>query len=66
MKKTTGEIKTKNAEELQKEIAKTIEEIAKIKFDGMVTPNKNTNAVHNKKKHLARLKTALSLKQKEV
>lgn len=66
MKKNTVEIKSKSAEELQKDIAKTIEEIAKMKFDGMVTPNKNTNGVYQKRKQLARLKTALSLKQKEV
>lgn len=66
MKKNTSEIKSKSVAELQTEINKTIEEIAKIKFDGMVTPNKNTNAGYSKKKHLARLKTALSLKQKQV
>jgi ribosomal protein L29 len=66
MKKKTAEIKSKSAEELQKDITKTIEEIAKLKFDGLVTPNKNTNAVYQQRKQLARLKTALSLKQKEV
>lgn len=66
MKKVTAEIKSKEATELVSEIAKTIEEIAKMKFESMVTPNKDTNAIFQKRKHLARLKTALTIKQKAV
>lgn len=66
MKKNTVDIKTKSADELQKEIVKTIDEITKMKFDSMITATKDTNVVYQKRKQLARLKTALSLKQKEV
>jgi ribosomal protein L29 len=66
MKKTVSDIKSRSISELQAEITKTIEEITKMKFDAMVTPPKNTNGEFQKRKHLARLKTELSLKQKQA
>jgi ribosomal protein L29 len=65
MKKVMKDIQKKDVKELTVEIQKTIEEIAKMALDSHANPIKDSNTLHKKRKHVARLKTALSMK-KEV
>jgi len=57
MKSIMTEYKTKSKEELEKEVLKLREEIAKESIEFKVTLPKNTNLVYYKKKKLAVLLT---------
>ncbi|MCX7996335.1 MAG: 50S ribosomal protein L29 [Patescibacteria group bacterium] len=53
------EIRKKSRDELIKEVEKTIEELARMSVENSVNPLKDTNALHKKRKYLARIKTVL-------
>lgn len=56
----------KSVKDLHAEVAKVVEEIAKMRLEMAANPPKDTNILFKKRKQLARLKTAASLKKNEV
>lgn len=60
MSKKMDEIRKKSKKELEQEIQKTVEEIAKLVVEMKTNPQKDVNIVHKKKKYVARLKTVAS------
>lgn len=62
MRKSTKDLQSKEPAEMQKEIQKLVEEIAKLSVDAKFNPQKDSNLIHKKKKELARLKQAHSMK----
>ena len=60
MSKKLDELRTKSKQELDKEIQKSIEEIAKLSLEEKVNPQKDTNLVFKKRKYVAQLKTIAS------
>ncbi len=63
MKKNIKQYQQMDSKELEKEILKLREEIAKLKLTIKVTPPKDTNLLIKKRKQLARLLTVLNSKK---
>ena len=63
MKKSTKELQSKSIKELEKTGVSLHEEIAKSRLQEKVSPGKDTNAIHKKKKHLAVILTVISQKK---
>lgn len=67
MKKTDMvELKTKTVDELKRRLADLSDEISKLKTEKALGKLKNTNAISNKKKEIARALTFLSIKMNVV
>ena len=62
MKKTVTEFKSKTLGDLEKETQKLRLEIAKLKLESKVNPQKDTNLVFKKRKRLAVILTLISEK----
>jgi ribosomal protein L29 len=63
MKKIVGELKQKNAVQLEKEITKQRELVAKLKLQMKVSPPKDVNQLGKEKKKLAQLITIFKEKK---
>ena len=63
MKKTITDLKTKSIKQLEIEIAKLREEIAKLKLETKINQPKDTNLLFKKRKQLARMLTVLAEKK---
>jgi len=60
MRKKMDDIRKKSKTELEKEIQKTIEEIARLTVESKVNPQKDSNMIFKKRKYIAQLKTVAS------
>ncbi len=60
MKKAVQDLKQKSIKELELEVLKLREEIAKNKMDRKVNPTKDTNIISNKRRRLALLQTLVT------
>ncbi len=60
MKKLTKEYEKKSVADMEKEVSGLRAEIAKIRLESRVTPQKDTNAVRTKKKRIASLLTMIN------
>ena len=63
MKKAIADLKKKSIKQLEIEIAKLREEIAKLKLEIKINQPKDTNLLFKKRKHLARMLTVLTEKK---
>ena len=63
MKKHISDLQGKSLEELNKEVATIRSEIAKMKVEAKVKPQKDTNVIKKKEKYLARILTVITQKQ---
>lgn len=54
------DIRKKSKSDIQKEIQKTMEEIARLTVEAKVNPQRDSNLIVKKKKYIARLKTVAS------
>lgn len=60
MKKTSSEFKGKSVKDLEKEEKKLREEMAKLKLESKVNPQKDSNFLFKKRKRLAVILTLLN------
>lgn len=60
MKKQIEDLKAKSRKELETEINKTIEEIARLTVESKLENQKDTNLIMKKKKYVAQLKTVVN------
>lgn len=60
MKKQIEDLKEKSRKELETEINKTIEEIARLTVESKLENQKDTNLIMKKKKYVAQLKTVVN------
>jgi ribosomal protein L29 len=63
MKKAIADLKTKSIKQLELEIGKLREEIAKLKLEIKINQPKDTNLLFKKRKQLARMLTVLTEKK---
>ena len=63
MKKAIADLKTKSIKQLEIEISKLREEIAKLKLEIKINQPKDTNLLFKKRKQLARMLTVLTEKK---
>lgn len=63
MKKLTKDLQDKSINELEKEIQKIREEIAKLKLEVKIRPQKDSNLIGKKKKEIARMLTLINEKR---
>lgn len=63
MRKTTAEVSKMKIADIQKQIQTTREEIAKLRLEKRVSPQKDSNLITKKRKRLAVMLTVLSEKQ---
>jgi len=63
MKKAIADLKKKSIKQLEIEIAKLREEIAKLKLEIKINQPKDTNLLFKKRKQLARMLTVLTEKK---
>ena len=63
MRKTTAEVSKMKIADIQKQIQTTREEIAKLRLETRVSPQKDSNVITKKRKRLAVMLTVLSEKQ---
>jgi len=63
MKKAVADLKTKSIKQLEIEISKLREEIAKLKLEIKINQPKDTNLLFKKRKQLARMLTVLTEKK---
>lgn len=64
MKKLTKEYTEKSVADMNKEIAEVSKNMARMKIEAKVKPNKDTNAMQKMKKRIAVMKTVI--RQKEL
>lgn len=63
MKKHIDDLQGKTIDELNKEIVAIRGEIAKMKVEAKVKPQKDTNAIKKREKQMARILTVITQKQ---
>lgn len=63
MRKTTAEVSKMKIADIQKQVQATREEIAKLRLEKRVSPQKDSNLITKKRKRLAVMLTVLSEKQ---
>ena len=62
MKKNIQDLHKKSVKDLEKELEKARQEIAKISIESAVSPVKDTNTIAKKRRHLAMLLTVMNEK----
>lgn len=63
MKKQISDLQSKTAAELMKEMSSVRSEIAKLKVEAKMKPQKDTNLIKKKEKHLAHILTVITQKE---
>ncbi|MBP7966946.1 50S ribosomal protein L29 [Candidatus Woesebacteria bacterium] len=63
MKKYIADLQAKSVGEINKDISAIIEEVAKLKIESKIKPQKDTNLIKKKEKQLAQMLTVITQKE---
>lgn len=63
MKKYIADLQAKSVAEINKDISVIIEEVAKLKIESKLKPQKDTNLIKKKEKQLAQMLTVITQKE---